>query len=1088
MSRSSYTALTDLGPAALTHRDAIEEVKAVLGIKHGYFDAWIYGFLENKNFNVGETVAKLHRRFAMEVNELATIEVSDPMQKSLRQGIIQDIGNDKQGRVVFYVCTKRDVPQSKFREQRRKAFDMFVSYGTRLREESKRCQLVMLINHEGAGLFRNTDMTFQSDVALRIAKFYPGSVVKMYIVNMNRMLAAMAKPIFKRLPPIVSDRIQVIDDTDVKNGVLLDLFDRSVLPVDLGGDNACDTEASWEGYASRVEDYFAAVKRAMLENGLTVKEAELRLIGIDPRNAKIDRAEASLSGDRQLSISVDQRYSSGMPSARYDDLKTLITCDSDDVYENRNYALGGGEGSWRFIMSFMPSHFALLFLEELLRWRSEVENQEVAERFRLVEESMVTGKNREVIRGLDVHDHRWYTGIPYPLRDLFRLVLTGVTLLNTVYFIGALVFFAVLSADVLLTTFFGFFFKPGNFFPLSCVLIMIMIQASSLCTRAIDIIVAIQRGVVIPPFQRLGSTVGAMAEVLLFFVVVFIQLIIFIVYAFRHSPLRGLQVSFATGWMSAMFIVAFTHAFFFTGIFTARERTKVESVGLATLPSLLALNFGYTRSAGSAQKNPLRISSLVICGIPLCLSLLLGTGFLLSRLVSMYVCTLVAALTAAFVVNYYSEAVTNSLSGSYVRLTLWMMTMTWLFATFVFGFQNLSANWAVVVVTATVSNGFFVVSAILCLNLRRNSWLLRVCFIVLLLYFVGCWIACFPVVGWHIGLFCLTLMTHNALNVIFAPRELNSIGSVFCVASAVLLLSLSVVMLGWNGTMLQYQEPQSRPSVSPLPSGSLTNLQSYHRYPVCSLSVGDGSNLFGIVDVSLLTEVVAARDTAFTVDFQRWFGGRDITYGGITTVLSAEGTPWEIHEFTAATANITFLVVTNRYAMSSIMAMVTWIDSMAMSPLGMFLPWDWTETFVYVLSFISRMIRYQWHTLIQALTTFLEDAQRNRSRTIILSGTGVAAGIASISAAQSGTQSIVFASPGLLHLLRKVSITEEAYHRYVLAVGAYYGVLDIVGGQDVTIKQKLVCSANARSCISQQQISELLLAACGDPYGRRHGD
>lgn len=42
---SYYTALSDLGPVALSHRDEIDEVKRHIGLRHGHFDAWIYGFL-----------------------------------------------------------------------------------------------------------------------------------------------------------------------------------------------------------------------------------------------------------------------------------------------------------------------------------------------------------------------------------------------------------------------------------------------------------------------------------------------------------------------------------------------------------------------------------------------------------------------------------------------------------------------------------------------------------------------------------------------------------------------------------------------------------------------------------------------------------------------------------------------------------------------------------------------------------------------------------------------------------------------------------------------------------------------------------
>ncbi|KAG5471911.1 hypothetical protein CUR178_02576 [Leishmania enriettii] len=134
-----YSSLRELGTAAISHRGEVDEVKRQLDVKHGYFDAWIYGFLENKNFSIDETVAKLHRRFAMRVNELASYELTDFMRESLRRGIIGELGNDKAGRIAFLVDTKRDHLQAKHRDEQRRSFDMIASFGTRLRPESKRC-------------------------------------------------------------------------------------------------------------------------------------------------------------------------------------------------------------------------------------------------------------------------------------------------------------------------------------------------------------------------------------------------------------------------------------------------------------------------------------------------------------------------------------------------------------------------------------------------------------------------------------------------------------------------------------------------------------------------------------------------------------------------------------------------------------------------------------------------------------------------------------------------------------------------------------------------------------------------------------
>lgn len=1109
---SHYTSLTDLGPVALSHRDQIEEVKERIGIHHGYFDAWIYGFLENKKFDIEETVAKLHRRFAMEVSELATYELTDFMRASLRKGIIQEVGEDKLGRVIFYINTKRDFPEAKHREEQKRTFDMFVNYGTRLRKDNKRCQLIMLINQDGASMFSNVDMSFQADVALRISKFYPGGVDKMYICKMGRALAAMAKPIFKRLPAIVSDRIQIIDAADIKNGVLLDVVDDSVLPTDLGGKNNCDNQEHWNAYADRVEAYYSELKYAVNERGLTVKEWELEKLGIDPREANINEERASHKGGMpstdaaaHLAKSMNsvrsfhgeasgpmfrQANSATQGSSMHaapEEMRPLMTCLSDPDYVESPY--GGhepyeganSEASWARIMAPFPRPLALFFLDELLRWRNQIEDQEVSERFKLLDSAVDGEHTAGGLKGLNVNDQKWYVGIPYPLRSLYRVVLTGVTVFNAIYTIAAVVFFATFTANLIVTIFYGFAVKASYFFPLNCLLVMVTVQGTSLCARAVDMLQAMYEGEVMPPFERLGSGLGTLVEVIYFFVVVAIQLVIFCIYAAKDNPLRGLQVSFTTGWFSVMLVVAFTHVFFFTGFVVSRRSTTNS---LAALPFFLALNFGAQGEAAD-ETYIVRTSSFVICGFPITVSMLLGIGFLISRIQSLFVCTVVASLVAAFVVNYYAEDLSSTLSGTFIRVTLWMLSMTWLYATFTFGFRNFAASWAVSVCVATVLHGVFVILAFFCLNRGGRSWLLRLSFIALILYLVGCWIASFPLVSWQVGVFCLAIMAHNVLNVVFAPRDLTNISSVFFVSAATLLLMMATVLLGCYGSTLQHRTPQSLPSVTPAPP--LSSIELYHRYPVCTVSFGLDES-FTAADLSLLTEVVMSyTPAAFNADFTEWFGTRNVTYNSIVRHFSSDGTAWEMHEFrTSPSANTTFYVLNNKYALSSIIATSTWVDSIALSPLSIFMPFNWANHFVYVWSFVGNMIDYEWQQLISEVATFLQQAEKTTGTQIIVTGAGVAGGLASIAAVESKTQAVVFSAPGLLHELKKFGVSFADYHSYVLAVGAYYGILDNIGGQDVTVKQKLTCDGSAQYCSSQRFISKELLRACNDQYGRQH--
>ncbi|EPY35192.1 hypothetical protein STCU_01204, partial [Strigomonas culicis] len=239
------TSLSELGSVALSHLEEVEDVKRQTGISSSLLDAWVYLFLENKKFDIAETVSKIHRRHAMEFGELATLTFTEHMREALRSGIIQEIGTDRLGRATFFVTSKRETTDSKLKEEERLLFDIALCMGTRLRADNNRCQMVMLINQEGANILKG-DL---SSLATRVAKFYPGGVDKMYLCKMGRMMAAMAKPIFKRLPPIMSERLVIVDDSDIKKGYLLELFDEDVLPVTFGGKKRLRQQGALVQYA-----------------------------------------------------------------------------------------------------------------------------------------------------------------------------------------------------------------------------------------------------------------------------------------------------------------------------------------------------------------------------------------------------------------------------------------------------------------------------------------------------------------------------------------------------------------------------------------------------------------------------------------------------------------------------------------------------------------------------------------------------------------------------------------------------------------------------------------------------------------------
>ncbi|RNF11062.1 hypothetical protein TraAM80_01189 [Trypanosoma rangeli] len=163
----------------------------------------------------------------------------------------------------------------------------------------------------------------------------------------------------------------------------------------------------------------------------------------------------------------------------------------------------------------------------------------------------------------------------------------------------------------------------------------------------------------------------------------------------------------------------------------------------------------------------------------------------------------------------------------------------------------------------------------------------------------------------------------------------------------------------------------------------------------------------------------------------------------------------------------------------------TWLGSIALSPLRIFLPTGWTNYIVYVMSFVAHMVDFPWMQYRHRLVEYLKHAKAAGTNEMVLTSSGIAGGIASMAGAHAHIQTIVFGSPGLQHLLRLTGISENDYRDYVLAVGAAGGALDNVGGQDTIMSQKLLCRGNAMRCLLMEYISGELLSSC-DTSGRRH--
>lgn len=256
------------------HRAGLEEVKQAVNINHSYLDSWIYLFFENKKFNVKETVDKLNRRDIMEKSVFSLYTLRLATKKSLRSGIVQYIGRDYENRPVLYFNTCRDFPKTEERAERQENFDMFLSWSVRCCRENPTSKVIWLINQKDSSFRKNLDLIFQKDMALRVSKFFPGVVAKMYICNMSATLTLMFRPLIRQLPSSISDCVFFFSGGDLSKGKLLELIPENVLPVAMGGKHDCDHRDNYEFFAQNVEDYFEKCIKA-LHSGISIKEMEM---------------------------------------------------------------------------------------------------------------------------------------------------------------------------------------------------------------------------------------------------------------------------------------------------------------------------------------------------------------------------------------------------------------------------------------------------------------------------------------------------------------------------------------------------------------------------------------------------------------------------------------------------------------------------------------------------------------------------------------------------------------------------------------------------------------------------------------------
>ncbi|KAL7703642.1 CRAL/TRIO domain containing protein [Lotmaria passim] len=1080
---SNAPVLLDIGAEAYAHQAEVDEVKRRMGITHNYFDCWIYGFLENKNFKVEEAVAKLQRRADFEREQLATYNVTDWMMENMRKGIIQIIGNDKAGRVTLYVNTVRDKPQSSRREESRMNFDMFVSYATRLRPESKRCQLAMLINQDKASMMNNLDMTFQADIALRIAKFYPGCVDKMYICKMGRLLAALAKPIFSRLPAIVSDRIIIISDSDIKNGKLLELYDEDVLPTALGGKNDCDHQENYDCFATTISGYFAQLKAAVLR-GEGVKEWELNnlraggyiedLSRIDALKRSIIDTDPSLRGaclspmDHNNSLS-EHSFSPRSPGQVYvdiDDDANLITCDtfSTEIARRRNSS-STRQRSPEMMALAVPQHD--LFTEYVMQFSTietffRISLTELHEREWLQIVQWELQERRALYNDESViHSDKLLAGLPPAALLVTKGFLWLCLMINSFYFFIGTCFIALLGVIILINLFFAMFVKPFHVFLYGAAFIVVASQFVIFCSRGFDVARNTFQGRLIQALKAFGGKALAFQLVIDAGCVV-AYFILFCVMAVRYDVLTGLQYSLVYGWIVAVCLIFIYHVVFAFGFRMVNRRSYAhgsrQNNAETTLYLFMDVEMDDEHKGDRCPPAEVILLTLIaMASVAMGVAWLSDGGFFFLCAVVVVQAVLLHLCTAFMTIRSVSSSSDITICGVFYASLYWMDTV------FTLSQNTWYNDWGGSMLAVLFIMLFFVITGMVSIygpwKGAARRWLFRVSWLLLLLHLIGCVVGLL-VVNYRTGLFVLALAIHLLLCIVRTNEASNGYG-VFIMTTAFTLVLLACCILGhssgrdiYSGSVSDYIVPnyaeRFRSSISSRSSSSSSasastfspataTTSSQHLPPLC---LSRFAPTLDIVGMALFAKLGMNIDTTGQdEDLARWFP----SYTRIQMPSVTEDNVMRLSAFRESTPEQNTTVVVVRPGTDVVLlieSMTMWIDTYALSLFSFLMPASYVEKLLPYLSFIQGMVPLRWEKSVSSTAQVVQTLLANTGvevirETFYIVGHGPVGSRAAVIGLQSGLpnmRSIIFSGSPIALSKFNLHMSEESMAQRLLVV------------------------------------------------------
>lgn len=1057
--------ILDLGVQAAQHREQLDDVKRQVGVEHNHFDGWIYSFLENKHFDVAETVAKLQRRADMERNELSKYVLTEEMLSDMKKGVIQLIGEDKEGRITFYITTKRDFPKSSQRETRKKAFDIWLSYGTRLRRDNKRCRIAMLINQADASMWSNLDMGFQSNIALRISKFYPGAVDKMYVCKMGKALAAMAKPIFSALPQVVSEHIFIVTDADIKDGRLLQHYDASVLPVALGGTNQCDTPENWEIFAKTISEYWARLS-AGIADGKSVKEWELEQILAEEASEK-RKLEASVALSHQPDqISLHRSRSQIQASSQSHDADTadLHTCFSDDdemELDDVDININPSMSTHPLIVD--PFSRLDYFMG---RARYDIEKEEDIYRVALL---MLCGSEGKAIaeRGeyeLDeAHTHAILRKVPTPLRGIVKGILWLFCIFLAVYFFVGTLFLCIVITAMMTQLFYATFVDWFYVWPLGITAMLLGYHLFMVCSRGFGLVVTSFRGQVIPALNRFGTT-GFVIQMSAFILIVVAQLIIFIYYATTIDPVSGARISFSTGWMSCSIVIAIFHLLYPLGLRESPAPSKSSSGSLS-----LYLFFDL-----SEQDHPPRArrSAIAISLVPIVLSLLFGIAFMASQMLFFLVATPIAAILTTVCVNFFARRREKDFGALIIRANAWFLSLMWIWVSIIGGIVSFDRWWTASVAVTCSIVGILALLCIINLSIRKKSLYMRFIKININLMLV-LFIASVVIAYWaHWGFIIIMLLLGIHMILCTTQRHgTNLLGDTLGVIGP-LIMFCAILLLGHVGMQPSYQAPRS---FGPQVASNQPSNSRLQRYPVCLSRYAANTT---IIDLVLFAELVNADENAFDTDFLQWFP--EFTDNGIVV---NEPYVASVREFQAPNGDLVLAFRGPVSRMNALLSLTIWTEILTLYPITFSLPRGWIPPLVKFFGYVDRLIPFPSERALQSINSLVANRLSNGTQ-VVLVGHGIGGAAAGIVGVTNKIHAVSFSSPGLEYAHEKLDLTDnlEDYLTQIVTSNDALGNIDDHGD----MVQSFNCEEGIMACSNIHFMAVELMKVCGDTKDRRH--